>query len=95
MLIEQIAEREILGIITDGHRGHDLLAVEKDRERALDRHAGGNARAGLIDTFDALGQARVGWVGANEIIVVLHAANVGDAGLGGKRVDKGRGAESS
>ncbi len=65
-------------MVVDGHRGHDLLRIEEDRERALDHHRGLDRRAGLVDAFDALGQARVERIGADEIIVFgrTHAANV-------------------
>ena len=64
VLIEQIAEREIFRIVVDRHRGDDLLRVEEDRQRALDRHGGFDRRAGLVDAGDALGQPRIVRVGA-------------------------------
>ena len=79
VLVEQIAERQIFGMIADGHRRDDLLGIEEDRQRALDRHRGLDRGAGLVDAGDALGQPRIVRIGADEIVVVgrVHPANVG------------------
>ncbi len=86
VLVEQIAEREIFGMVADGHRRHDLLRIEEDRQRALDRHRGLDRGAGLVDAVDALGQPRIERIGADEIVVVgrIHAANVGEAAAAAK-----------
>src|SRR5262249_25109917 len=65
-LVEQIAEREIFRVVVDGHRGHDLLRIEEDRERALDRHPGLDRLPGLVDAADALGQPRIERVGPDQ-----------------------------
>ena len=74
VLIEEVAEREIFGIVVDGHRGDDLLRIEEDRQRALDRHRGLDRRAGLVDAAHPLGEPRVERIGAQEIVVVSHCA---------------------
>ncbi len=78
VLVEQVAERQIFGMIADRHRGDDLLRIEEDRQRPLDHHRGLDRGAGLVDAFDPLGQAGIERIGANEIIVGggIHAANV-------------------
>ena len=77
VLVEQVAEREIFRIVVDRHRGDDLLRIEEDRERALDRHGGFDPGAGLVDAGDALGQPRIVRIGTDEVGVFRHAANVG------------------
>ena len=68
-LIEQIADREIFRMIRDRHGGDDLLRIEEDRERALDRHHGVDLVAGLVDAGNALGQPRIVRIGLDQIIV--------------------------
>src|SRR5207245_10352665 len=70
VLIEQIAEGEILGVIADRHRGDDLLRIEEDGERALDRDRGLDRRAGMVDAAHALGQPRIVWIGPEEIFAL-------------------------
>ena len=79
VLIEEIAERQIFGMVTDRHRGDDLLGIEEDRQCALDGHRRFDPGAGLIDAGHAFGQARILRIRADEIIVVrgVHGANVG------------------
>ena len=79
MLVQQIAEREVFRIVVDGHGGDDLLRIEEDREGALDGDPRLDPRPGLIDAGDALGQAWIGRVRADKIVVIRHAANVGNA----------------
>ena len=69
VLVEQVAEREIFRIVVDGHRGDDFLAVEENRQRALDGDGGLDRRAGLVDAADALGQPRVGRIGLDQVVV--------------------------
>src|SRR5262249_25735938 len=56
--------------VVDRHRGHDLLRIEEDRERALDRHAGLDRLPGLVDAADTLGQPRIERIGLDEIVVL-------------------------
>ena len=65
ILIEQIADRQIFGIIADGHGRDDFLAVEKDRQSPLDRYGGLDPRASLVDAGHTLRQSRVvrDWAG--------------------------------
>ena len=56
-------------MIVDSHRRDDLLGIEEDRERALDRYRRLDRRAGLVDALDALGQARIERIGANQVVV--------------------------
>ena len=73
VLVEQIADREIVGIVADRHRGDDLLRIEEDRQRALDRDAGLDRLSGLVDAGDALGQPRIMRVRLDEIALGRHA----------------------
>ena len=70
VLVQQIAEREILGVVADRHRGDDLLRVEEDGERALDRDRGLDRRAGMVDAAHALGQPRIVRIGPDEIFAL-------------------------
>ena len=63
VLVQQIAQREEFGIVADRHRRDDLLRIEEDGERPLDRHRGLDRRPGLIDAAHALGEPRVLRVG--------------------------------
>ena len=40
VLVEQIADREVVGMVADRHHRDDLLAVEKQRQRPLDHDRG-------------------------------------------------------
>jgi hypothetical protein len=64
VLVEQVADRQILREVGDRHHGDDLLAVEIERQRPLDHHRGFDRRAVLVDPADPLGQARIGRIGA-------------------------------
>ena len=66
VLIEQVAEREILRIVVDRHHGDDLLRVEVERQRPLDDDAGLDPLAALVHAGDPLGEARVVRVRADE-----------------------------
>ena len=66
VLVEEIAEREVLRVVADRHHGDDLLRVEVERQRALDDHPGLDPLAALVDAGDPLGQARVVRVRADE-----------------------------
>ena len=48
VLIEQVAEREILRIIADRHHGDDLLGVQIQRQRPLHRRVDLDGRTGLV-----------------------------------------------
>src|SRR5262249_59011982 len=61
---------EIFRIVVDRHRGHDLLRIKKDRERALDRDPGLDRLPGLVDAADTLGQSRIERIGLDEIVVL-------------------------
>ena len=76
MLVEQIAERQKFRIVVDGHGGDDLLRIEEDRKRALDRDRGLDRGAGLVDALDALGQPRIERIGLDEVGVLRHDAYV-------------------
>ena len=59
-------------MVADRHHGDDLLRVEEERQRPLDRHRGLDRRAGLIDAAHPFGEPRVVGIGAQEIVVVSH-----------------------
>ena len=62
-------------MIRDGHGGDDLLRIQEDRERALDRDQRLDFRAGLVDAGDALGQPRIVRIGLEQIIVARRHAH--------------------
>ena len=66
VLVEQVAEGEIFRIVPDRHHGDDLLRVQIQRQRPLDRHLGFDPGAGLVYADDALGQARVVRIGDDQ-----------------------------
>ena len=76
VLVEQVAEREIFRIVVDRHGGHDLLRIEEDRERALDRDGVSIALAGLIDAGDALGEPRIRGSGRTQVAGFGRIRNV-------------------
>ena len=73
VLVEQIADRQVFRIIADGHGGDDFLAIEEDRQRPLDGDRGLDARAGLVDAGDTLGQPRVAGIGLDDVAVAVFA----------------------
>ena len=79
VLVEEIAEREIFRVVAYGHGGDDLLRVEEDGQRPLDRHPRLDLCPGLVDAADTLREARIGRIGGNEVVVLRHGANVGEA----------------
>jgi hypothetical protein len=50
-------------MIADRHHRDDFAGVEKQRQRAFDRHRCGDRGAGVVDAIDPHGQSRVGGVG--------------------------------
>ena len=66
ILVQQVAERQILGIVVDRHHCDDLLCIQIKRQRAFDRHLDLCSRAGLIAADDAFGQSRVVGVGHDQ-----------------------------
>ncbi len=59
VLVRQIADGEIVGIIADRHHGDDLLAVQEQGQRPFDDHARIDRIAVLVDAADRLSQARI------------------------------------
>jgi len=57
-LIAQETKCEVFGVISDCHRGDDLLIVKVDRQRAFLDNAQINGRAVLIRASHSAGQAR-------------------------------------
>ena len=74
VLVEQIADGEIIGKIADRHHGDDLLAVEIEGQGALDDHRGVQGVAFVIDACDPLGELRIGRIGLQQITV--HGRNM-------------------
>jgi hypothetical protein len=70
VLVEQIAERQVFRVVVDGHRCHDLLRVEEDREGPLDNDRGLGRRTGVIDAAHPLGQAAVIRIGTEQVAVL-------------------------
>ena len=66
VLIEQIAERQIFRIVADRHHGDDLLRVQIQRQRPLDRDVDLDRGAGLVGPGDAFGQPRIVRIGDNQ-----------------------------
>ena len=56
VLIEQIADRQIIRMIADRHHGDDLLPVQKKRQRPLEHDGGIDRIAVLIDSSHRLGE---------------------------------------
>ena len=73
MLIEQVADRQVFGIIADGHGCDDFLAIEKDCQSPLDRHRGLDPCASLVDAGHTLRQSRVVGIGPDDIAVSVFA----------------------
>ena len=65
-LIAQKAQREIFGIVTDGHCRDDFPGIEVDRERSLLDDAQVNCRPSLIRARDGSGQPRRRRIGGNQ-----------------------------
>jgi hypothetical protein len=59
VLVEQVAQRQIFGIVADRHHGDDLLRVQVKRQRAFNRDADLDSGAGMIDAVDLLRQSGV------------------------------------
>src|SRR5689334_3384426 len=55
ILIEQIADREVIGMIADCHHRDDLAAIEEQSQRTLHDNRGLNPSAFVIDTGDGAG----------------------------------------
>ena len=58
--------------IANRHHGDDFLAVEVERQRALDDNRGGDRDAILVGALDPLGQAWIFWIGRDQKFVVAH-----------------------
>ena len=66
VLVQQIAERQIVRVVADRHHGDDLLSVQEQGQRPLVDDRGLDRAAGLVDAGDGLGQARVVRVGEQQ-----------------------------
>jgi hypothetical protein len=66
VLVQQIAEREIVRVVADRHHGDDLLPVQEQGQRPLVDDGGLDRAAGLVDAGDGLRQARVLRVGEQQ-----------------------------
>ena len=66
ILVQQISDREQIGVVTDRHHGDDLLTVEKQGQRPLHDDGGLDLLTVLVDPGDRLGQSRVVRIRANE-----------------------------
>ena len=49
VLVEQVADGEQIGMVADGHHGHDFAGVEVERQRAFGDDDGLNGAALVID----------------------------------------------
>ena len=80
VLVEQVADCQIFRVIADRHGGDDFLAVEENRQRALDGDGRLDAGPGLIDAGDALGQPRIKRIGPDDVAlaVLTHAVIIAD-----------------
>ena len=74
VLVQQKAQRQVFGIIADGHHGDDFLAVEEKREGALDHHRGLDRLAVMVDALDRLGET--GIVGVRLEQEISHLPNL-------------------
>ena len=80
VLVQEVAERQIFGIVVDRHHGDDLLRVEIKRQGALDGHADLYRRASMVDARNQFRQPRVLWVRHDDGLVrlgyhLVHAAS--------------------
>ena len=66
VLVQQVAERQIVGVVADRHHGDDLLPVQEQGQRPLVDDRGLDRAALLVDAGDRLGQARVVRVGQQQ-----------------------------
>ncbi len=59
VLVQQIAQRQIFGIVADRHHGDDLLRVQVQGQRPLHRDIDLDRRAVLVGPGNAFGQPRI------------------------------------
>src|SRR6185503_12821690 len=80
VLVEQVPDCQIFRVIADCHGGYDFLAVEENRQRALDGDRRLDARPGLIDAGDPLGQPWIERIGPDDVTVAVfaHAVTIAD-----------------
>ena len=87
VLVEEVADGQIVRIVADGHHRDDLLPVQEQGQRPLDDDGGVDGVAVLVAAGDALGEARVGGIGLDQI-----AGHGGTMGLGRARGKRWAGA---
>ena len=56
-LVDQEPQRQILGVVTDRHRRHDLLRIQENRQRAFLDHRDLADLTILVHAFNGAGQA--------------------------------------
>ena len=80
VLVEQVAERQIVRVIVDRHHRDDLLGVEVERQRPLDDDARLDRLAALVDAGDAFGEVRIVRVRADEKAgaLLVHGRSVAE-----------------
>ena len=71
VLVDQVADGEMQGIVADGHHRHDLPAVQEQGERPLDDDAGFDRPAILVEPGQPSRQPRIGRVGDNQRLVAF------------------------
>ena len=71
-LIAQKAQRKVFRVIANGHRGHDFLGIEVDRQRAFLDHADGRFKTVVIDATHRTCQARCLRIGRDQIFALVR-----------------------
>lgn len=66
VLVQEIADRQLFGMVADRHHRDDLAAVEKDGKRPLVHDPRLHAPSFVIETDDRLGQSGIGRIGKQE-----------------------------
>ena len=66
VLVAQVADRKEVGEVPDRHHGDDLLAVEEQGQRPLDRHRGLHRLAPVVAPGDAADESRIAGIGPDE-----------------------------
>jgi len=82
VLVEEIADGEIVGIIADRHHRDDLLGVQVEGQRPLHRHRRLDDLAAFVDARHALGEAGIGGVRDDEGRRVGHGTGGRGNGAG-------------
>jgi hypothetical protein len=66
VLVQEIAQRQVLGMVADRHHGDDLLTVQEQGERALVHDRRLHRPSFLVDAGHRLGEPRIVGLGQEQ-----------------------------